>query len=98
MPIILAAVLFVLAASGLARGEYQVILSAIFAVHGLASAPRPRPRIEYVKDGTRNIKVYDGCGASPTLLGTVTYAANVKRQPAKFPDRWQRRGENGDDG
>jgi hypothetical protein len=31
--------------------------------------------VQYVKDGTHNIQVYDGCEASPTLLGTVTYPA-----------------------
>jgi hypothetical protein len=31
--------------------------------------------VQYVKGGTHSINVYDGCGASPALLGTVTYPA-----------------------
>ncbi len=31
--------------------------------------------LKYVKNGTHVLKVYDGCGANPTLLGTITHAA-----------------------
>jgi hypothetical protein len=31
--------------------------------------------LQYVKDGAHTLQVYDGCGASPTLLGTITSPA-----------------------